>query len=290
MVLDETIQTLSDDSLFPFQYGYSCVGRVIEIGPGVDESWLDKVVFAFHPHQSHFVLSVDQLIRIPEGMRPESATLLPNMESAINFVHDGHPLLGEHILVFGQGIVGLLTTALLSHFPFGKLITLDNFPHRRNASVQMGAEESLDPSNTNLVDQLAEKFAKPGGDGSPDLVFELSGNPDALDQAIAVSGFHGRIVIGSWYGQKVSSLHLGATFHRNRIQLISSQVSSLNPVLTGRWQKLRRLNSAKHMLNLIDTDELFTHRFSIAHADNAFELLDNHPDSAIQVLLTYDSS
>ena len=67
--------------------------------------------------------------------------------------------------------------------------------------------------------------------GGADLTYELSGAPAALDQAIRITGFSGRVVIGSWYGTKRASLDLGGRFHRSRIRLISSQVSSLSPEL-----------------------------------------------------------
>jgi len=52
--------------------------------------------------------------------------------------------------------------------------------------------------------------------------------------------YSGRVVIGSWYGSKPVQLDLGGAFHRSRIRLISSQVSSLAPELSGRWDKSRR--------------------------------------------------
>ena len=76
-----------------------------------------------------------------------------------------------------------------------------------------------------------------------DLCFELSGAPSALNTAISLTGFDGRIMIGSWYGQKQSGLDLGGRFHRSRIRLISSQVSTIAPELTGRWDKDRRFES-----------------------------------------------
>jgi threonine dehydrogenase-like Zn-dependent dehydrogenase len=68
-------------------------------------------------------------------------------------------------------------------------------------------------------------------DPGADLTFELSGNPLALNNAIALTRFSGRIVIGSWYGEKQMDINLGGTFHRSRIKLISSQVSSISPEL-----------------------------------------------------------
>jgi hypothetical protein len=46
-----------------------------------------------------------------------------------------------------------------------------------------------------------------------------------LKQALDGVGYHGRLVLGSWYGEKEVTLDLGGRFHRSHIQIISSQVS-----------------------------------------------------------------
>ena len=105
--------------------------------------------------------------------------------------------------------------------------------------------------------------------------------------AIASTGFNSRIVIGSWYGNKKSQLHLGGRFHRDRIQLISSQESTIGPRWLGRWNKRRRLYVAWAMLKQVRPFRLVTHQFPLSEATQAYELLDHRPEEAIQVMLTY---
>ncbi len=282
LAVDETISALAGEFGYPLKYGYSAVGRVAQIGPGVDPRWLGKLVFAFNPHESHFNASVDDLQPLPEGLEAEQAVFLPNMETAVNFLMDGKPLIGERVVVLGQGIVGLLTTALLARFPLGALITLDRFELRRRAALQLGAHTSLDPEDASTADRLAELLPQ-----GADLCYELSGSPAALDQAIALTGFAGRIVVGSWYGSKRASLDLGGRFHRSRIQLISSQVSTLAPEFTARWSKARRFHLAWKMLQEAAPARLITHRFALEDAAQAYQLLDEQPETAIQILFTY---
>jgi len=104
-------------------------------------------VFVFHPHQSHVLASPDALLPIPPEVTDEDALFYPNMETAITLVHDAAPLLGERVLVFGQGIVGLLTTHLLALFPLEELATVDPYPLRREASRQAGAHRALAPED-----------------------------------------------------------------------------------------------------------------------------------------------
>lgn len=287
--LDETITALAGDFSFPLKYGYACVGRVTAIGADVAPDWHGRLVFAFHPHESHFHSSPAELIPVPADLSSEEAAFLPNMETAVSFLQDGQPMIGEQVVVFGQGVVGLLTTSLLARLPLANLVTLDCASLRRERSLALGARKSLDPEATAVLEQLSSLLRTEGAPPGADLVYELSGNPAALDQAISATGFSGRVVIGSWYGQKRVALDLGGRFHRSRASLVSSQVSTIAPQWSGRWSKTRRLQTAWQMLRQVKPGSLISHRFPVERAAQAYALLDQHPEEALQVLLTYQS-
>lgn len=282
MALDESIVSLQGQFGYPLKYGYSAVGKVVAVGRQVDPRWLGRLVFAFHPHESHFVAPLVSLMPLPDDLDPQDAVFLPNMETAVNLAMDGRPVIGERVAILGQGIVGLLTAALLTQFPLERLVTLDRYELRRQASLALGAHASLDPADPQTEEKLQELLPQ-----GADLCYELSGSPAALDQAIALAGFDGRVIIGSWYGQKRASLDLGGRFHRSRIRLISSQVSTLAPELSGRWNKARRFAVAWEMLRRVRPARWITHRFAVQDAAQAYQLIDQNPESAIQVVLTY---
>ena len=96
--------------------------------------------------------------------------------------------------------------------------------------------------------------------------------------------FSGRIVIGSWYGDKRASIDLGSVFHHSRIKLISSQVSTIAPELSARWDKHRRFEVAWEALKRIQPQKWITHRFPLEKADVAYNLLDKSPQEAIQIV------
>jgi len=280
MSVDAAITTLASTGAirYPLAYGYAAVGQVIAVGAALHEAdWLGKRVFAFHPHSSHFLAKPTELMPIPAPISDEQALFLPNMETAINFVHDGAPLLGEHVVVFGQGVVGLLTVLLLARHPVATLIAVERERSRHARAHTLGA--------TGVVTSMPETQGTVAH--AADLVYELTGNPNALTDAITCTGFSGRIVIGSWYGQKRAEIDLGGHFHRNRIQLISSQVSTIAPQLQGRWSKERRFESAWAMLQTLDPALLITHRIPVAAAAHAYQLLDQQPADLLQIVLTY---
>jgi 2-desacetyl-2-hydroxyethyl bacteriochlorophyllide A dehydrogenase len=270
---------VSNDLNYPLAYGYACVGRIKEIGKQVDKSWHDKLVFAFQAHTSSFIAHPSSLILIPDSLSPEAACFLPNMETAVNLVQDGAPILGERVLVLGQGIIGLLTASLLSEFPLESLIAVDQYELRRNTLDNQGERSK--------VKSLSPEDFRVSALDKHDLTFELSGSPAALNDAIKSTAFSGRIVIGSWYGQKNSPIDLGGSFHRSRIKLISSQVSTISPELSARWDKPRRFDVAWKALERIQPERWITHRFSLSEAARAYQLLDESPEQTIQVIFDY---
>jgi 2-desacetyl-2-hydroxyethyl bacteriochlorophyllide A dehydrogenase len=285
--VDETIPGLKGSFTFPMKYGYSTVGKVISIGKDIPAKWEGRMVFSFHAHESHFLTDTSALFPVPEGISPENALFLPNMETALSFLMDGQPMVGEQVIVFGQGIVGLLTTALLAMYPLTSLITLDTHTLRREYSLRAGAHACIDPGETDRIPTLLSSSDPRKSSQGADLVYELTGSPPALNQAIAVTGLNGRLVIGSWYGTQPVYLNLGGRFHRNRIRLISSQVSTINPIFLGRWNRSRRLDTAWKLIKNIQPYCYITQHFPISEASKAYEFLDRHPEESIQVIFTY---
>lgn len=285
--VDASLEALSGDFSYPILYGYSSVGEIVDLGEGVDEHLLGRRVFAFQPHTSHFVTEVGSLQHIPDELTAEDGVFLPNMETAVGLIMDGAPLIGERAVILGQGVVGLLTTALLARHPLEGLVTVDRYGLRRQASLDFGAQASFIPEDEQLLDRVMQLDGWGRNYNGVDLVYELSGRPEALNQAISLSGFEGRIVVGSFYGKKSSEINFGARFHRQRLKLISSQVSNLNPLLSGRWDKTRRFHLAWQMIKRINPARLITHTFPISEAEAAYQLLDTNPGEAIQVVFEY---
>jgi 2-desacetyl-2-hydroxyethyl bacteriochlorophyllide A dehydrogenase len=280
--LDETLGALGGATFtYPFPYGYAAVGEVEAVGEGVGDAWLGRRVFAFEPHATRFVAPVGELLRVPDGLDPERAALFAHMETAVNLLLDGAPRLGENVLVVGLGTVGLLATALLARFPLAALAAVEPAEHRARAGRALAARP--------LITDRAE-IARAFGARGADLVFELSGNPAALDEAIAAAGHEARVVVGSWYGDKRAPVDLGGRFHRRRLRLVSSQVSHIAAELSARWDRARRADAVWRALGEIDTRPLVSHRVAFEDAAAAYALIDRGTEPVVQVLLTYSRS
>jgi threonine dehydrogenase-like Zn-dependent dehydrogenase len=206
---------------------------------------------------------------VPASLSDDFAPLYATAETAVNLVLDGRPLLGERVVVVGQGIVGLLVTAILAGFPLQDLRVIEPAAPRAAVAKRLGAR---------VVEEARDA----------DLTFEVSGNPLALDLAIAATGREGRVVVGSFYGEKTATVDLGSHFHRGRLRIISSQVSHLSPDLSPRWDRQRRAAVAWEALARIDAAALISHRVPFAEAGAAYALLDRGDPATLQVLLVQE--
>ena len=156
--------TALDDSLgvyagqntsYPLQYGYACVGRIEQAGTEVDPSRVGATVFAFQPHAGHYQCAAGAVIDVPDDIDPRTAVFLANMETAVNLVQDGNPRLGERVVVIGQGIVGLLVSGLLAQYPLAGLYALDSIAGRRALSAKLGAHGAYSPEAAPEVPEVA---------------------------------------------------------------------------------------------------------------------------------------
>lgn len=257
---------------YPTRYGYSVVGGVVAAGEEAEER-VGERVHALHPHQSRFVVSGEMARRVPEDVKDEDAALLSSVETAVSFAMDGRPVVGENVAVFGQGVVGLLTTSVVSRFPVDVHV-FEPREERRRLAKEMGADVARTPSE-------AEDVAP---DGGYDISYEVSGSPDALDDAVGVTGYDGRVVVGSWYGNRRVSLDLGGKFHKSDMTVVDSQVSRLAPRFRGRWTKERRLGVAWEFVKDTVPSRLVTDSFGVNEAARAYEATE---DGALCVVFDY---
>jgi 2-desacetyl-2-hydroxyethyl bacteriochlorophyllide A dehydrogenase len=282
--LDATIPSLQGSVGYPAAYGYAAVGEVAEAGPGVARGWIGRRVFSFQPHASAFTASESELIPLPPDLDVLDGVMLPDLETAVNLVQDATPRFRERVLVVGQGVIGLLCTALLARFPLESLSTLERIAPRRQRGIELGADASFDPDGADTPARMRELLSAKEGTGLADCSLEVSGNPQGLQWAIDWTGFGGRIVAGSWYGAKKARIDLGTAFHRGRQEIVSSQVSTIAPGLSARWDKSRRMEAVLRELERIRPSRLVSHEFPLEQGSEAFRLLDSEPERVLKVV------
>jgi 2-desacetyl-2-hydroxyethyl bacteriochlorophyllide A dehydrogenase len=273
--LDETLGALAGTFAYPFRYGYSAVGRVVHPAGPLREG---QLVFAFHPHQDRFVVDAHQAVPV-DGLDPRAATLYPLVETAVQVCLDATPRLRELAVVAGLGPVGILVAALLARAG-AVVLGSEPEPARRAAAAAFGVR-------TIAPDDVQEAVAAETGGRGADLVVEASGNPRALASSLGLLAHEGTALVCSWYGTKPASLPLGAAFHRRRLVLRSTQVSTLPAALSARWDRSRRAEVAWRLVRELPLPVLATHEFPFERAAEAYASVDRKEAGLIHATLRY---
>ena len=273
--LDETIGALGGTFRYPFRYGYSCVGVVEASRSDLPEGAL---VFAFQPHQDAFVAKAGDVIALG-AVDPRQATLFPLVETALQITLDAGALLGETVVVLGLGVVGSLSALMLQRAG-ARVVAVEPRAWRRDALSGLGVE-------TVSNDGLATALSSDGPPSSVPLVIEASGNPDALRSAFGLLAHEGTVLVASWYGNKDVSLPLGQEFHRRRLTIRSTQVSTIPVGLANRWTRESRTRAVVELLAELPLDRLATHTFAFEEAGDAYAAIDVGTEGLIHAALGY---
>jgi threonine dehydrogenase-like Zn-dependent dehydrogenase len=222
----------------PVKYGYISVG-LVEAGP---DALLGRTVFCLFPHQTRYVVPVDAVYPLPDGVPAERAVLAANLETAVNGLWDATPRIGDRVTVVGAGTLGCLVAWLAARIPGCTVELVDVNAERAGVAATLGAG-----------------FATPAtATPDADLVAHTSGNPEGLMRALELAAFEAHVVEMSWYGNRMVPLPLGEGFHARRLSLRSSQVGAVATAQRARWTSRRRLELALRLLVAPALDSLIS--------------------------------
>jgi threonine dehydrogenase-like Zn-dependent dehydrogenase len=212
----------------PVKYGYLNVG-VVEEGP---VGLAGRTVFCLYPHQTAYVVPAGAVVAVPEGVPPARAVLAGAVETAVNALWDGAPLVGDRVSVVGAGMVGCCVARVLARVP--------------GASVQL---VDVDEARAEVARALGVDFATPGDAvGGRDIVLHASATEAGLQRSLELLAPEGEVVELSWYGDREVRLRLGESFHSGRLTIRGSQVGAVPPARRSRRTGADRLALALDLL------------------------------------------
>lgn len=271
-------------------WGYSEVGEVTEVSPElVGTPGLPAVgdlVWGIWGHRSEGIVPAERLVghTLPEGLDPLAGVFARVGAIAHNAVLAADIHLGEDVAVFGQGVIGLLTTRL-ARLSGARVTAVDTLEGRLKTALRYGADLALNPR----TDTVAERIREATDGLGADVAVEISGAYPALHEAMRSVAVGGRVVVSGFYQGDGVGLRLGDEFHHNRVQLVCSQIGGVPPQLSERWtvERLQRTFLRLVAEGLVDVGSLVSHVVPVDDAADAYVLLDERPQDALQVVLEF---
>src|SRR5215216_1298380 len=268
-------------------WGYEEVGEVIEAGNDVKDVVIGDVIFGTWGHRTHHIVSEEYARDRVQAKSLEAIYGLFSQIGAIalNGVHDARIRIGETVVVFGMGTLGQIV-GRLARKSGAQVIGVDRFEKRLEIARQSNAADIV----LNAGDgEVAERIRDTTDNRGADLAIEATGSSSALNQAIRSVAYSARVVALGFFQGEATGLFLGEEFHHNRVNIVGSQIFGTDPELTYRWTQLRLVQTFMRLQTdgVIDLHPIISHVVPFDNAGEAFRILDQEPENALQVVLDF---
>lgn len=136
-------------------------------------------------------LTQGNVIVLPEEVPDIQAALLEPFSCVVNGVRAARVGLGDTVLIFGAGPIGLLHVMLCRLAGAARIMVVDPVAERLRRAEQLGADLTLDPQTDDLARQVRQRT---NGDGV-DVVITACSVPEVQTQAVALLGPFGRLCL-----------------------------------------------------------------------------------------------
>lgn len=229
-----------------------------------------------HGSQAEYLLvpyAQANLTKIPEGVSDEQVVLLADIASTgFSGAESGNVKIGDAVVVFAQGPIGLCATAGARLMGASLIIGIDGDDSRLAMSRRMGADVALD---FRAQDVVAEVKRLTGG--GADVAIEALGTQETFAQALRCLRPGGILSsLGVYSGDlQVPGDAYAAGLGDHRI------VTTLCP---GGKERMRRLIEIVRA-GRVDLTPLLTHSFSLDRIGEAYELFGSRRDGVLKIAI-----
>ena len=256
---------------YPIIPGHEWSGEVAEVGSAVTTLRAgDRVVgecvvnngddhFGFSisgADAEYFVAKASWLHRIPEELSFSQGAFVEPFSVAYNAtVAAGGIDASDDVAVIGGGPIGLLCT-LAAATMGGSVTLIEPQSHRRELGLKIGARQTIDPTEGNLSEQVAEATSGRGFH----VVIEAAGVPAAMASAFPTAALAARVVF--------VGIDVGGTTPVE-IGLIQSRALQVRGIIgsAGMWPRTIRFMAASG----VDPGPLLTATFPLGQGEAALE-------------------
>jgi predicted dehydrogenase/threonine dehydrogenase-like Zn-dependent dehydrogenase len=295
-----TVSTVRSRLDQPSALGYSSAGTVVAVGEGVaDINPGDRVACAGAGHAVHAEFAcVPRLLvaRVPsESVSFDEAAFTTLGAVALHGARNADVKLGDIVAVIGLGLLGQLTVQILKAAGCC-VLGMDISAERAELAVRLGAD-AVSTSSTGFQDLCLQHSSGHGADSVLITAQTESNDPVNLGGVVArnraVVVAVGTVAMDiprrSFY-EKELDFRVSRSYGPGRYDSTYEQKGIDYPIGYVRWTETRNLEAFLKLLadRKLNLNALVTHRFSIAQAHAAYDLITGkRHEPFLGVLITY---
>lgn len=189
---------------YPFYPGYNNVGEVIEAGESVEAVEVGQRVATTGTHSAYTVAEANACRPVPAGVSTDEAVFFTISEIVMNGIRRSELTWGETVTVYGLGLLGQLAVRLCHVAGARQVFGVDLAPERAAYLPDHLRMTAIDPT----IDTPRDVVRNATDDRLADIVFEVTGNPDAIPDELEVLRDQGTfVVLSSPKGETTFDFH-----------------------------------------------------------------------------------
>ncbi len=228
--------------------------------------------------QAEYLLVPDamaNLAPVPDGLTDEQVLMCPDiMSTGFAGAESANIKIGDTVVVFAQGPIGLCATAGAKLKGATTIIVVETIPERIEMAKRVGADIVIDFKKADPVDEIMRVTNGRG----VDVAIEALGLQSTFESCLRVLKPGGTLSSLGVYAEDLTiplaAFHAGLGDHKI--------ITSLCP---GGKERMRRLMNVIAS-GRIDLEPLVTHRFRLEQIEEAYELFANQRDGVLKVAIT----
>lgn len=260
------------------------------------------LISGVYGHQSaHILHEADYYIVLPDNLDPVLGIFVAKMgpicANGTLFAADDLQrerlvtlrggLAGQRVLVYGAGIVGLLSGLLAKWAGASDVVIVDGIQERLDAATKLG----LTPlkAAADLPGGLKQRWTSdnPLNRGA-DYVFQCTGSDQLLSQAFEVLREQGTVIDLGFYQSGAANVHLGREFHHNNLRHICAQIGTQPRHQQPRWNRRALAMETIQFLQEYGPgirEHVITHLVGFDQAQSVYDRMQQRDPALLQVVL-----
>ena len=212
------------------------------------------------------------MVAIPPDVSFEEASFVEPVNTCLKAIYKAGIEAGESVLVIGQGPIGMLLMLLARLHAGARVMTTDPMAARRLKSVELGAEESFDPINTDVIEAVR---ARTSGRGA-DVVLVAAPRRELLEQALAIARPGGRVLLFAYNDPLLRVEFPAATVGIDEKEILGSYSASFD---------LQTESARLIFERILPVRELISHRFPLSQINEALDLAAHPTEESLKIIL-----
>lgn len=287
----ETVFSRLDE---PMPLGYCNSGVVVEVGAGVTGFQPGDRVVSNGSHAEYVCVPKNLCAKIPDDVTDEQAAFTVISSIGLQGIRLLNATLGEKIVIFGIGLIGLLAVQLL-RAQGCDVMGVDINPKRLELAKKYGVKVVNAAAGGDVLKAVEAWTAGKGVDGV--LITASAKTDEIIHQAAQVCRKRGTIVLVGVIGLKLRrddfykkeiSFQVSCSYGPGRYDESYEQGGNDYPIGYVRWTEQRNFEAVLHVLNTkqLCVEGLITDRFDQSDAASAYESVTDDP-STLGVILNY---